>query len=114
MTAQRHALAVVAVIVALGIAVVLTHGGPVQEHMVGAAGAEHSNGGPAALVSVCVAVLEVGTAGAALLGGWLLLARGAVSRARGRPARLVSTATGRRTPLSRARAGPCVLQVYRL
>ncbi len=114
LTAQQHALAMVGVIIALGIAVAVAHGAAGQDHMGGLGGMEDSHVGQSAVVSMCLAVLEAGAAGAVLLGGSLLVRRRPADTPRDLGAPFLSTATERKLPVPRARAGPSLLQVYRL
>lgn len=113
LTAKRHAIAAVGVIVALGAAVALAHGAPGQDHMGGMSAMDDLGVDQSAVVSMCLAVLEVGAVGAVLMTGRLLLRHlaAAVPRTRGTTNVL---APERRSVAPRARAGPELLQVYRL
>lgn len=72
LTARRHTLAAASVIVALGLAVVFAHGSPASDHM---GGMDDSHAVQSAIVTMCLAVIELGTAGAGLLALWLLVRR---------------------------------------
>lgn len=100
-------------VVALGLAVALTHGVPGQDHMGEMAGMDDSRVSQSAVVSMCLAVLEVGSAGAVLL-GWLLFRRQRAIGPSKLGTRVVSLATERTPSMPGARAGPALLQVYRL
>lgn len=82
--------------------------------MVGMAGMDDSRVSQSAIVSACLAVLEVGSAGAVLLGGWLLFRRQRRIESNEVGTGVVSLAAERRPSLPGARAGPALLQVYRL
>lgn len=114
LSTRRHALVVSAAIVALIAAVVLAHGAPTQEHMGGMAGMDDSHSEQSAVVTMCLAIVEVGGIGAVLLGGWLLVRRRVADSRRDLGAPLLSTSTQPRPYVPRARAGPSLLQVYRL
>lgn len=104
----------IGVIVALGLAVALAHGAPGQDHMAGMGGMDDSRVSQSAVVSACLAVLEVGSTGAVLLGGWFLFRRQRATDPSELQPSLVSLAAERTPSLPRARAGPALLQVYRL
>jgi hypothetical protein len=114
LSGQRHALAILGTIIALALAVTLAHGLPGQNHMGGMDESDGSHDVPSAVISVCLAVVEVGVAGAALL-GWRLLVR-----RRGNLPRRIDAWPGdlfaldRRLIVPKARAGPAKLQVFRL
>lgn len=114
LSAQRHTLAAASVIVALAFAVVFAHGTPASDHMGGMDGMDNSHAAQSAIVTMCLAVIEVGTAGVGLLAAWLLVRRRFTGPTDSRPdlPRLVASNQGRPPP--RARAGPSLLQVYRL
>ena len=97
-------------IVALGLAVAMAHGALGQDHMAGMDGSRVSQ---SAVVSACLAVLEVGSAGAVLLGGWLSFKRQRATDPSELRIRLAPMAAGRTASLPAARAGPALLQVYR-
>lgn len=114
LTGRRHALAVLGAIATLGIAVAMAHGLPGQDHMGGMDGSSGSHEVPSAVITVCLAVVEVGVAGGALL-GWRLLLRRRPDFPRRIEAGLVGTiSVDRHLDAARARAGPARLQVFRL
>jgi hypothetical protein len=112
LTAQRHALAAIGAIVVLGLAVAVAHGTPGDGHL-GGLGADDSHAGHSAVISMCLAVIEVGTAGAGLL-VLTLLSRRYITRQPDRPSLRLRIFAAKDVPAPRARAGPSLLQVYRL
>jgi hypothetical protein len=111
LTAQRHALAAIGAIVVLGLAVAVAHGTPGDGHLSGL-GADDSHAGYSAAISMCLAVVGVATAGAGLLAP-ALLSRRYVTRRADRPLRL-RPFPAKDVPTPSTRAGPSLLQVYRL
>ena len=114
LSAQRHTLAAASVIVALAFAVVFAHGTPASDHMGGMGGMDDSHTVQSAIVTMCLAVIEVGTAGVGILALWILARRRFTSRARNPRALPLLVASPQGRPPPRARAGPSLLQVYRL
>jgi hypothetical protein len=113
LTCRKHALAVFGAIVTLGLAVAMAHGLPGQDHMGGMDGSSGSQDMPSAVISICLAVLEVGVVGAALL-GWRLLRRRQEFPGRIESGHFGSITLDRRANVPSARAGPARLQVFRL
>ena len=115
LTTRRHALAAVAAIIALGLAVAFAHGTPANDHMGATGGMDDARAVQSAIAAMCLAVVELGTAGAAgLLALWLLVRRPFTGLA-GRwfdLFRVIGPMQCRPPPA--ARAGPSLLQVYRL
>lgn len=106
---HRHRLVVLAATLTLALALAWTHGAMAGDHMSGDHKAVPS------IASICLATLELGGALTVLGGGVLLLGRG---RARGRRAdrrRQFSVYVTRPTRVrAQPRAGPAMLQVFRL
>lgn len=113
LSGQRHALAILGAIIALALAVTLAHGLPGQDHMGGMDGSSGSQDMPSAVISICLAVLEVGVVGAALL-GWRLLRLRQEFPGRIESGHFGSITLDRRANVPSARAGPARLQVFRL
>lgn len=110
LTARRPALATLGVVVALGLVVTVAHSSPGGGHMDGMADAQRDHSG---LATVCLAIVEAGGAGVALLALWGAVRRRLVEGPR--PDRFVTGSRLPDAPLAPlARAGPAVLQVYRL
>jgi hypothetical protein len=111
LTARRHPLAVASVIAALGLATVVAHATPASDHM---GGADDSHSVQSAVVTMCLAVVDLGTAGAGLL-AFRVLRRRRFIAGTCNWSDLSPLATPRQSrPPPKARAGPSVLQVYRL
>ncbi len=82
--------------------------------MGGMAGMDDYQAGQSAVVTMCMAIVEVGSVGAVLLGGWLLLRRRLADSQRDLGAPFRWSSTRPRLSVPRARAGSSLLQVYRL
>lgn len=115
LAARRHALATVAAVLALGLTVAVTHGVPASEHMggMGGGGMEPAMPADAVAMSVCLAVLGAALTSAGVLSLTLLARR---LRRYWRPAFVAPLrfCPSPDPPPPRDRAGPSLLQVYRL
>lgn len=110
LTARRPTLAALGVVVALGLVITVAHGSPGGGHMDGMA---DDQGGHSDVATMCLAIVEAGGAGVALLALWSAVRRRPVEGPRP-SVFLTSSRLPHAPPAPLARAGPAVLQVYRL
>ena len=106
---HRRRLAVIAATLTLALALVWTHGAMGSEHM----GGDHA--GAPSIASICLATLELGGALTLLGGALLMLGRArAVGPRTDRRRQFQAYVTGPARVRAQPRAGPAVLQVFRL